>query len=347
MKDKLFVSLLKWYDRSRRLLPWRALPGVAPSLYYVWLSEIMLQQTTVQMVKDYFHRFIQRWPTLCDLASANEDEVLAIWQGLGYYSRARNLLKCAQVVVHEYKGEFPSQVESLRRLPGIGPYTAAAIASIGYDKRATVVDGNIKRIISRLFCLNQPLKKADKDIYHLAEQLTPLERCGDYAQALMDLGALICTPTKPKCLECPIRAYCRAYQENCVSSYPVTEPKKEKPKRWALAFVMQTVGEEIYIQKRVQKGLLHNLFEVPTSPWKDEPWSLEEGLTSQPISTDWQKQEVKVTHTFSHFHLEVEIFTTYLNDIPSHALPGPWVKIENLSQYALPTIMKKIISAGL
>lgn len=311
-------KLLAWYDKEKRELPWRT----AKSPYYTWLSEIMLQQTTVATVIPYFQSFIQRWPTVQDLAAASLDEVLTQWQGLGYYSRARNLHKCAHDLAHH----FPTQEDELLKLPGIGPYTAAAIASIAFEQKAAAVDGNVIRVMSRYLAIlsSKPMEEVKSKL----KTLLPKERCGDFTQALMELGALVCRPKAPSCQICPLQNKCRAYTQGEVDKYPLKVLKPKLPTRYATAFIIRREDGALLIRKRPPSGLLGGMMEVPTTPWNET--KIEEKV---PI----------VRHTFTHFHFEVSL--SYL-DNPSE-FEGIWVHPQDLKNFALPTVMKKIIKAGL
>ena len=255
-RPKMAETLLAWYDRHRRSLPWRAKAGQTADPYHVWLSEIMLQQTTVPAVKPYYETFLRRWPTVRDLAEADIHDVMAAWAGLGYYARARNLHKCAQLVTERHGGRFPDDLEALRELPGIGRYTAAAIAAIAFDRPATIVDGNVERVISRLHRIQTPLPKAKEEIWALAETLTPTERPGDYAQAIMDLGATLCTPQKPACSLCPWQSACAAFKAGDQETYPRKAPKAERPQRYGAAFWILNDKGEVALRRRPPSGLL-------------------------------------------------------------------------------------------
>lgn len=336
--------LLEWYDQHGRDLPWRARGGEPCDPYAVWVSEIMLQQTTVATVGPYFQRFIERWPTVEALAGASLDEVLLEWAGLGYYSRARNLHRCAQTIVSEWEGRFPFGIDDLRTLPGIGPYTAAAISAIAFDKNATVVDGNVERVISRLVAIETPLPKSKREIGRIAEGFTPAVRSGDYAQAIMDLGATICTPRNPRCDECPWRSDCQARQSGQQERFPIKEPKRAKPTRRADVFIALRNNDQILIQKRPPKGLLGGLWEFPSGDWQEvDPgtdWQSPdpEGM---PLEAIWKATDKIVKHTFTHFHLELRIWIadTIPTDSPKS---GSFVPFDELSAYAFPTVMKKV-----
>ncbi len=275
---KMSEAILAWYDRHRRDLPWRAKPGERADPYAVWLSEIMLQQTTVPTVGPYFRRFLARWPRVQDLAAASLDEVLTEWQGLGYYARARNLHKCAEVVARDHGGRFPDTEEGLLELPGIGAYTAAAIAAIAFDRKATVVDGNVERVMARLNAEATPLPAAKPILRDYAAHFTPGKRAGDYAQAVMDLGATVCTPRQPKCLLCPWSEACAARAEGIAETLPRRAAKAEKPTRRGIAFWLTREGDEgreVLLRRRPEKGLLGGMMEVPSTPWRDAPVAID------------------------------------------------------------------------
>ena len=350
-------KLLEWYDRHHRILPWRVTPvehkqGVRPDPYRIWLSEVMLQQTTVEAVKAYFLKFTSLWPDVQALADATEDDVLRGWAGLGYYSRARNLKKCADMVASQHKGQFPASVEGLKQLPGIGDYTSAAIAAIAFDIPAAVVDGNVERVVSRLFAIKTMMPQAKSEIRKFTEQLTPQSRPGDFAQAMMDLGATICTPKKPACILCPLNDNCAALLEGEPELYPVKAPKKARPVRYGAAFIIISPQGDVYLRKRPDKGLLAGMSEVPNSEWiaADEEASPEHisRLTSTdlaPIAANWQPNGT-ITHIFTHFELRLSVYKTDVSTMPP-SNNGWWVAPDNLEKEALPTVMKKAISAAL
>jgi len=342
------AAVLAWYDRHRRRLPWRALPGEAADPYRVWLSEIMLQQTTVRAVGPYFEKFTARWPTVSDLGAASLDDVLRLWAGLGYYSRARNLHACAVAVLRDHDGTFPDSEEGLRSLPGIGPYTAAAIAAIAFDRRTMPVDGNIERVVSRLFVVEEPLPKAKPRIQQLAATLLGPSRAGDSAQALMDLGATICTPKKPACALCPLNDGCAALTRGDQESFPRKAPKKSGELRRGAAFVVRR-GDELLVRTRPPRGLLGGMTEVPTSQWRA---GLEDAiaLTEAPPlkgASRWRRKVGTVSHVFTHFPLELAVYTA---EVPSRT-PAPdgmrWVPIATLADEALPNVMRKVVAHGL
>jgi A/G-specific adenine glycosylase len=331
--------LLAWYDRHRRVLPWRAPAGKRMDPYKVWLSEIMLQQTTVATVGEYFRRFIERWPTIEALAAAPLDDVLSAWAGLGYYARARNLHACAKAVVERHGGHFPETEIELLELPGIGPYTAAAIASIAFDRPASAVDGNVERVIARLFAIETPLPAAKEEIRPRAAGLVPQKRAGDYAQAMMDLGATICVPRNPRCMLCPLNANCLARKMEIAEELPRRAPKADKPTRRGLAFVLMRKDGTILLRKRPPKGLLGGMDEVPSSQWREGKFELAEALREAPVEARWQTLDGLVRHTFTHFHLELVVARASV----AKTVSGEWCAIDKLDERALPTVMRKII----
>ena len=344
-------TLLSWYDRHARDLPWRVPPherkvGVVPDPYRVWLSEIMLQQTTVAAVKDYFTAFTAKWPKVEMLAAAEADDVMRAWAGLGYYSRARNLKACAEAVAGDHGGRFPETEEGLKALPGIGPYTAAAIAAIAFDQPAAVVDGNVERVMSRLRLIETPLPAAKPEIKAAMSELTPQERPGDFAQAVMDLGATICTPKRPACALCPWMEPCAARAEGVAETLPRKAAKAAKPTRTGAAFVLRRAGDgAVALRKRPPKGLLGGMAEVPGSEWAVD-FDVASALTQAPVPAKWHKRSGSVGHTFTHFHLEVTVFTAEFGagDLPEGWW---WSTLDALEGEALPTVMRKVIAHGL
>ncbi len=346
------AKLLAWYDREGRTLPWRISPGAAetPDPYKVWLSEVMLQQTTVKAVLPRYGRFLRRWPRVKDLAAAPLGDVLAEWAGLGYYARARNLHACAIVVAEEHGGEFPATEAGLRKLPGIGDYTAAAIAAIAFNEPATPVDGNIERVMARLFALKTPLPQAKPEIKALAAKLTPPGRPGDFAQALMDLGAQICTPKRPACGLCPIRSDCEGYAEGLTEVLPYKAEKGERPTRVGTAFLALREDGAVLLRERPPKGLLGGMLEVPSTPWGAKDAA--EPLDFAPLQTEWRKTVGLVEHTFTHFHLKLEV---HVARAPMEAELTPaaepercrWVARRNLAGAALPSVMRKVLRHGM
>ena len=340
--------LLAWYDRHRRVLPWRALPGETSDPYRVWLSEIMLQQTTVKAVGPYFLKFIARWPTVADMATASLDDVLRMWAGLGYYSRARNLYACAVMVTREHGGAFPDTEEGLRQLPGIGPYTAAAIAAIAFGRQTMPVDGNIERVVSRLYAVEDVLPKAKPEIQRLAATLLGPSRAGDSAQALMDLGATICTPSRPACVLCPLNDNCIARIRGEQETFPRKTPKKTGALRRGAAFVV-TRGDELLVRTRPEKGLLGGMLEVPGSDWlvaHDETAAKAQAPAVKGVAR-WRRKTGAVTHVFTHFPLELSVYVGKVAPRTKAPHGMRWVKIATLKDEALPNVMRKVIAHGL
>ena len=342
--ESLAQTLLDWYDRHRRRLPWRAAPREQPDPYRVWLSEIMLQQTTVPVVAGYFQRFLERWPTLESLARADLDDVLHAWQGLGYYARARNLHTCARLVLAEHGGRFPADEKALRALPGIGRYTAAAIAAIAFDRPATVVDGNVERVIARLRAVETPLPVAKPQLYALAAELTPEARPGDYAQALMDLGATVCTPRNPGCLACPWQSACEGLSQGIAESLPHRAPKRDRPLRHGVSFWLMRADGAVLLRRRPDEGLLGGMIELPTTPWRDEPWSLAEAKAHAPLPLPWQALPEPVRHGFTHFEIELLVAAAETEDGAADADDGAiWCPPARFSEHALPTLTRKLV----
>ena len=347
------IKILDWYDRNARKLPWRVLPnertaGTKVDPYRVWLSEIMLQQTTVAAVWDYFTAFTEKWPTVFDLSDAQESDILKAWSGLGYYTRARNLKKCADKLVKDFNGRFPESEYDLRQLPGIGTYTAAAISAIAFDRVATVVDGNVERVITRLYAIKTPLPGAKKLIAQHAKRLTPEVRPGDYAQALMDLGATICTRRNPQCNECPWQSSCQARSQGTPEQFPFRSAKGKKPVRRGVAFAAVRKDGAILLRQRPPKGLLASMSEIPGSDWvavTSFP-TKSELMQIAPFSANWKKAGKKVNHTFTHFNLELEIWRTEV-PLETSAPPMHWWSLpEEVPDEALPTLMRKAIAVG-
>jgi A/G-specific adenine glycosylase len=340
--------LLAWYDRHRRVLPWRAKPGETADPYRVWLSEIMLQQTTVKAVAPYFARFLARWPDVQSLAAAPLDDVLRLWAGLGYYARARNLHACARAVVE--RGGFPRTESELLELPGIGRYTAAAVAAIAYDVKAVPVDGNVERVVTRLFAVEDELPGAKPDIHRHAQTLAPERRAGDFAQALMDLGATICTPAKPACALCPWMDTCAARRRGDPQSFPRKAPKREGRLRRGAAFVLVRADGCVLVRSRPPKGLLGGMTEVPTGAWGYE-FDHADALKDQPrlesAKPRWRRLPGVVRHVFTHFPLEL---TVYAAEVPARtAAPrdARWTPIADLPGEALPNVMRKVLAHAL
>ena len=338
---------MAWYDRHRRILPWRAWRGETPDPYRVWLSEIMLQQTTVKTVTPYYARFVARWPTVEALAKASLDDVLRAWAGLGYYARARNLHACARAVVARYGGKFPNDIAALRALPGVGDYTAAAIAAIAFDAPAVPVDGNVERVVSRLFAVEEELPAAKPEIKRLAGLLLPPRRSGDFAQALMDLGATICSPKRPACSLCPWNEFCLAYERGDQETFPRKAPKREGKLRRGAAFIALRADGRVLLRQRPEKGLLGAMTEVPGSAWTHD-FDLAKALRAAPrLKTKWRKLPGVVSHVFTHFPLELTVF---IGQVP-RATPAPkgarWAPCATLSGEALPNVMRKVIAHAL
>jgi A/G-specific adenine glycosylase len=344
--------LLDWYDRHRRRLPWRPLAGERADPYSVWLSEIMLQQTGVKTVGPYFEKFMARWPDVAALGRASLDDVLRMWAGLGYYSRARNLHACAVAVLRDHGGVFPDTEEGLRTLPGIGPYTAAAIAAIAFGRRTMPVDGNIERVVSRLFAVEEPLPQAKPLIQQLAKTLLGAgdvkSRAGDSAQALMDLGSSICTPKKPACALCPLNDDCAARVRGDQEAFPRKAPKKSGELRCGAAFVV-TRGGELLVRTRPEKGLLGGMTEVPNSDWlaaQENSAALEQAPLLKGVAR-WHRRAGVVTHVFTHFPLQLVVYTATVPARTRAPEGMRWVPIATLRDEALPNVMRKAIAHGL
>ena len=342
-------ALLAWYDRHARVLPWRARGGARTEPYRVWLSEIMLQQTTVKAVAPYYARFLTLWPDVGALAAAKLDDVLRAWAGLGYYARARNLHACAIAVVERHGSVFPETLEDLRALPGIGDYTAAAIGAIAYDAPAVPVDGNVERVVTRLYAVEEELPAAKPRIKALAASLLPPARAGDFAQALMDLGATICTPKKPACVLCPWSEACIARTRGEQEAFPRKAPKREGKLRRGAAFVVLRDDAQILMRTRPDKGLLAKMTEVPGSEWSHD-FDIADALRSAPAlrgKPKWRRLAGTVTHVFTHFPLQLTVFTA---TVP-RGTPAPggmrWVKLAQAGEEALPNVMRKVLSHAL
>ena len=345
--------LLGWYDRNRRSLPWRALPGIAADPYRVWLSEIMLQQTVAAGVGRYFERFLHRWPSLAALASAPLEEVLHEWAGLGYYARARNLHACAKVLVNQHGGQFPRSPDALISLPGIGPYTAAAIAAIAFGQPATAVDGNVERVVARLFAVTTPLTKAKPLIRNLAGRLVPNQRPGDYTQAMMDLGAAVCTARQPNCSACPLPPDCQAHAQGISDHLPTRTPRAARPLRHGTALWLES-ERGILLRRRPHHGLLGGMMEVPSTTWQ-------EGTTQNghkndshknvgavasalglPFDANWQMVPGVVRHMFTHFILELRVAAGQLPVSQSPDGIGYWCPLAMIGSAGLPSVMRKV-----
>jgi len=344
VKPTLAQRLLVWYDRHRRALPWRALPGEQADPYRVWLSEIMLQQTTVTAVAPYFTAFVTLWPNVEDLARAPVDDVMARWAGLGYYARARNLHACAKMVAGEHGGIFPDNEEDLRALPGIGPYTAGAIAAIAFNRRAIAVDGNVERVIARLDAIKTALPAAKPAIAARVRDIVPADRPGDFAQALMDLGATVCTPRSPKCLLCPWEQDCAAHAAGIAPSLPRKGEKKPKPLRRGVAFWLARADGAALFRKRAENGLLGGMWEVPSTPWETGPVRADDARVHAPSKGKWHALPGLVRHTFTHFDLELEVWTRELSARDAQRHDGVFATRDEWSRLALPNVMKKVVA---
>lgn len=339
-KSSFSTRLLDWYDAHARDLPWRVSPadrarGVTPDPYKVWLSEIMLQQTTVATVTPRFQVFLDRWPTVRDLAAAPLEDVLGEWAGLGYYARARNLHACARVVATALNGVFPQAEEELQALPGIGPYTAAAIAAIAFDVPATVVDGNVDRVMVRQGAIERPIREVKDQIYALAAARTPTRRAGDYAQALMDLGATLCRPKSPQCLLCPVQKGCAAFEEGVQDQLPVKPAKKVRPQRFGTVFVGINKAGDVVTERRAEKGLFGGMAGLPGSDWATEMPD-----AAPPYQADWQEVG-DVSHTLTHFHLTLTVMRATVSRLPRGYF---WTRAEALD--TLPTVFRKAVNSS-
>ena len=338
-------ALLRWYDRNARDLPWRVGPkarkaGARPDPYHVWLSEIMLQQTTVATVAPRYAEFLTRWPTVKKMAAAAQEDILGQWAGLGYYARARNLHKCAVVVAEDYGGHFPDTEEALRALPGIGDYTAAAVAAIAFDRPAVVVDGNIERVVSRLFAIDVPLPKSKAEIKQRASEIWPEKRSGDFAQSLMDLGAGVCRPKAPMCLLCPLSSVCKAFAQGDAESYPRKAPKKPKPERRGAVFALVNAKGEMLFERRPEKGLLGGMLGLPGTPWAEVA---DDELSHAPAKAKW-KRAGAIEHVFTHFRLTLDV---YVGEAPKGFRKKSGQQWIAPGDAKVPTVMKKAVTAVL
>lgn len=334
-------ALLAWYDRHRRRLPWRAEPGSTADPYRVWLSEIMLQQTTVVAVIPYYETFVRRFPTVESLAAADLDEVLSLWAGLGYYARARNLHACARAVVA--RGGFPNDIGGLLELPGIGAYTAAAVASIGFNVPTVPVDGNVERVTARLFALTEPLPGVKPAIRAAAEQLgrdaDAAVRPSDFAQALFDLGASVCSPTSPACAVCPWMANCGARRLGIEAQLPRRAPKKQRPLRHGVHFWLADSAGNVLLRRRPMSGLLGGMVELPGTSWREGRWPQAEAASHAPMAADWQPAG-QVQHGFTHFQLTIDLFAAQVATIEGDGFVYP---LARLHEVALPSVMRKCV----
>jgi A/G-specific adenine glycosylase len=344
------AALLAWYDRHRRTLPWRAPKGERADPYRVWLSEIMLQQTTVRAVAPYYARFLARWPDVRALAAAPLDDVLKAWAGLGYYARARNLHACARAIVERHSGTFPASEDELRALPGIGDYTAAAVAAIAFDVPASPVDGNIERVVARLFALEEPLPAAKPRLRQLARAITPAKRAGDFAQAMMDLGASICSPKRPACALCPWNQSCDAFGRGDAETFPRRTPKREGILRRGAAFVVCRADGYLLVRSRPAKGLLGGMTEVPTTSWSAD-FDESEALSDAPMFSGIAEREIPwrripglVRHVFTHFPLELSVYVSEVATGTAAPHGARWAKLSELGGEALPSLMRKVVA---
>jgi A/G-specific adenine glycosylase len=345
-KSALRRALLAWYDAHARNMPWRIGPAarrasVQPDPYRVWLSEIMLQQTTTPHAAPYFLKFTARWPTVRDLAAEDDSEVMSAWAGLGYYARARNLLACARAVANDHGGVFPDTEAGLLALPGVGAYTAAAVAAIAFDRAANVVDGNVERVMSRLFAIETPLPNAKPEMKRLAGLLVGEERPGDWAQALMDLGATVCMPKTPLCDRCPVSTACTAFSQGDPASFPRKAKKAERPRRHGVAYVLSR-GDEVALLRRPPKGLLGGMLALPTSAWLPSPLSDDEARGAAPAPIDW-RDVGEIGHVFTHFSLTLRVFRGEANGEADGLI---WTPIDQ-ARTGLPSVFLKALRAGL
>jgi len=335
-------ALLAWYDAHARALPWRVSPAHGrraeiPDPYRVWLSEIMLQQTTAASVAARFDAFLRRWPNVEALAEARADDVFGAWAGLGYYARARNLHKCARVVARDHGGKFPSTEEELKKLPGVGDYTAAAIAAIAFDKPAVVVDGNVERVVARLFAVKTPLPAAKPVIKARAAEIWPPARSGDFAQGLMDLGALICKPKTPSCAQCPLSNVCVAYAAGAAEKLPKKRRKEPKPERVGAVFVLKNRRGQFLFERRPEKGLLGGMLGLPGGSWK--PSGDPKPKAHAPAKTRWRRIG-RIEHVFTHFRLTLDIYAGEAPEGFRRAARQTWIAPKAAR---LPTVMKKAV----
>ena len=341
--EKIAARLLAYYDGAARSLPWRAPPGTnAADPYRVWLSEIMLQQTTVVAVIPYFERFTGRWPTVADLAAAAESDVMSAWAGLGYYARARNLIACARAVMADHGGTFPGSEDGLRTLPGIGAYTAAAIAAIAFGQRAVVVDANVERVVARLFAIDTPLPAGRTAIRTAAGRITPDARSGDFAQAMMDLGSAICTPRSPRCGECPLAIGCAAQLSDDPARYPVKPPKAARPEHRGTAWWIESRGA-VWLIRRPARGLLGGMRALPSSVWGERAGG------THPFPGPWRALASPVRHVFTHFALELDIACVTIDGDPPAMLgdEGGWWPVDRIAQAGLPTLFARAALAAM
>ena len=339
---KIAEDLLAHYDVHARRLPWRAPPGAnAADPYRVWLSEVMLQQTTVAAVGPYFEKFTRRWPDVSALASAEDADVMAAWAGLGYYARARNLLACARAVAGEHGGIFPDSEDGLRALPGVGAYTAAAVAAIAFGQRAVVVDANVERVVARLFAIDTPLPAARTRIREAADAITPDARAGDFAQAMMDLGATICTARNPVCGICPLRQDCAAVLTADPAAFPVKAPKKAKPHRTGHGWWIEREDGHVWLVRRPDKGLLGGMRALPSSDWSTAPDA------TPPLAAGWVALPEPVTHIFTHFSLALTVHIAHVGMDATLPGEGEWWSLDRIAEAGLPTLFRRAAEAAM
>ena len=345
MPPPLADRLLAWYDGHRRVLPWRAAPGERSDPYAVWLSEIMLQQTTVAAVKPYYEKFLGLWPSVADLAAAPAEAVMQAWAGLGYYSRARNLHAASQAVARDHGGRFPDTEAGLRALPGVGRYTAAAIAAIAFGRRAVVVDGNVERVVARLFAIATPLPAAKPGIRAATDAITPAARAGDFAQAMMDLGATICAPRRPACAVCPLMTDCAARRRGIAETLPAKAPKPARPQRAGAVFYARRADGMVLLRTRPPRGLLGGMSELPGSPWTGD-FDAATALAHAPLPARWERCAAQVGHVFTHFALTLDVWRADLPTTAAAPAGARWAPESGLDAEALPSVMRKAVAAA-
>ena len=330
--------LLAWYDRHARDLPWRTDGPRDP--YSVWLAEIMLQQTTVPVVIPYYHRFLERWPTLADLAAEDRDEILAGWAGLGYYARATRLHECARIIVRDHAGRFPTTAAQLRKLPGIGAYTAGAIAAIAFGQPEAAIDGNVERVMARYLAVDEPANRLGRLVRRAVSDMVARHRPGDFAEALMDLGSMVCTVRAPHCGVCPLHGDCRARQRGLVDSLPRRSLRRQRPLHRALAFWLESADGRVMLSRREEQALLRDMLEVPSTPWREDDWTLREALAHAPRPGNWTLLDGCVAHTFTHLSVTFRIATLRGVAVSDDER---WHTREDFAALALPTMTRKII----
>ena len=339
MNEQTFTHLLtNWYQKFGRGLPWRAEESQCANPYWVWISEIMLQQTTVQTVKSRFVKFVKRWPTVQELAQASIDDVLHEWQGLGYYNRAHNLHRCANLIVDKYGGTFPSEVNELIKLPGIGQYTSSALAAIAFNKPVVAIDVNVDRVFSRLYALEENLSARRKKIIIKTKNFINNKNSHIISQALMDFGSVVCTSKKPKCKQCIFINLCDSFSKGLVEKIPVVFAKNKKQTRYGVVFWVENTEGSVLLQKRPNNGLYRGMMEFPSTPWRKKNWDFESAKKYFPIKTKWHDTQIIVKHSLSHFNLVLNVYSGKIEKINF----GTWINLNEIKNYALPTVMKKI-----